>query len=358
MENSQRIKNLIEQSPVIKIAVPKNIGADSFPASTALFYALKKVTKEVFLTPLETPAKFKFLKEDFSFNKKTNDLVISVREIDQKIDRVFYEKTREGLKIHLRSPQGIIPKENIYFESQYPERDQKEDKYDLLIIFQEKGGSLLTEGKQLPDKKTIIIEREQNSFSEKVLDFINCLEKDVFDKKVSTHLLTGIIAENDQYQSFQNKPDLFEKIIFLINKGADYKEIIPHFYSNLGSKESLLFKRAIKKINFQGKENIACINLEDKDLQETGSSIKDLPFVLEKLKTDFLFLKNFMVTWQKANSPVVTRVVFYAEDENILGRLTARFLGKRKGKGVLFSLEESDARKAREKIIKAIDQTV
>ncbi len=358
MDNSQRAKNLIEQSHVIKISVPKDIGADSFPASTALFYALKRLGKEVFLTPLTAPDRFKFLKETFDFDKEPNDLIVSVRETEGKIDQVFYEKTDEGLKIHLRPLTGIIPKENISLESQYSGREQPAKDYDLLITFQEKNRSLLVETTQSLNKKTIIIERENNSFSEKTLDLIQSLEKDLFDKKVSNCLLAGIMFENNEYQSFQNRPDLFEKIIFLINRGADYKEIIPHFYNSLSSTKSLLFKKAVKKIRFQGKENVACIILDKEDFQETGSTIKDLPFILERLKTDFLFLKNFMVLWQTANSPVITQTVFYTQDDEILNRLNNHFKGAIKGKGLLFSLAEEDTQKAKAEIIRVIDQAI
>ena len=68
MENYEQAKKLIQESKNINILPTQNLRADSFSASVALFYALKKLNKKVSLILDNAPNEFRFLTQNSQKN--------------------------------------------------------------------------------------------------------------------------------------------------------------------------------------------------------------------------------------------------------------------------------------------------
>lgn len=326
MENYNRAKKLIEESQNIYIFPSQDFRADSFPASVALFYALKKLNKRVNLILTEIPKEFHFLAENLQINPLPQDFVISIKEKEAKVSQVFYEKMENELKIYLRTSKGILNKENIYLKNQNLNQNGLFPRSDLLITLGIKN-----------------LQKLGNNFQENlplILNIDNQIENENFGKI--------ILKENPSV----SLSDIILKLLRTMG------EEVPEEDNHLSSPESLLFERILKKIKFKGERNIACALLEKEDFKETNSHASDLSFSLRKLKSEFSPLRDFLLLWQNYNSPLVVKGVFYSSNpsEEPGQKILEHFEGKQKGKGILFFLPEEKLVIARDKILKIIEE--
>ena len=324
MENYEQAKKFIQESKSIHILPAQNLRADSFSASVALFYALKKLDKKVDLILDNIPSELRFLSQSFQRNSSLQDFTISIKEKETKVSQVSYEKIENELKIHLKTSDGrMIRKEDVYFENDNFVQDKLFSDSDLLITL---GVKSFTE----------IEDNFQNNFSN-ILNIDNQIENTEFG---------GI--------NLKERPDIMlsDIIVKLLRtiRQDDYEK-----NNYLESPQSFLFEKILKKIKIKGKENIACIILENKDFEETNSQSSDLPFSLTKLKNEFPAIKDFLILWQEKDFPIITKCIFYSPN-NILGeKILERFEGEQKGNGILFFVREEYIPEARDKILKIIE---
>jgi len=324
MENYEQAKKLIQESKSIHILPAQNLRADSFSASVALFYALKKLDKKVDLILDNIPSELRFLSQSFQRNSSLQDFTISIKEKETKVSQVSYEKIENELKIYLKTSDGrMIRKEDVYFENDNFVQDKLFSDSDLLITL---GVKSFTE----------IEDNFQNNFSN-ILNIDNQIENTEFG---------GI--------NLKERPDIMlsDIIVKLLRtiRQDDYEK-----NNYLESPQSFLFEKILKKIKIKGKENIACIILENKDFEETNSQSSDLPFSLTKLKNEFPAIKDFLILWQEKDFPIITKCIFYSPN-NILGeKILERFEGEQKGNGILFFVREEYIPEARDKILKIIE---
>jgi len=346
MENYSRAKKLIEESQNIYIFPSQDFRADSFPASVALFYALKKLNKRVNLILTEIPKEFHFLAENLQINPLPQDFVISIKEKEAKVSQVFYEKMENELKIYLRTKRGTLNEKNVYFENQNlnPVRDF-ENKIKAQLVGNISNG--VNQNGLFPQSDLLItlgienLQKLGNNFQENlplILNIDNQIENENFGKI--------ILKENPSV----SLSDIILKLLRTIG------EEVPEKDNHLSSPESLLFERILKKIKFKGERNIACALLEKEDFKETNSQASDLSFSLRKLKSEFSPLRDFLLLWQNYNSPLVVKGVFYSSNPEEPGqKILEHFEGKQKGKGILFFLPEEKLVIARDKILKIVE---
>jgi len=325
MENYEQAKKLIQESKSIHILPAQNLRADSFSASVALFYALKKLDKKVYLILDKAPNELRFLSQSFQNNSSClKDFTISIKEKETKVSQVSYEKIENELKIYLKTSDGkMIRKEDVYFENDNFVQDKLFSDSDLLIT--------------LGVKSFIEIEDNfQNNFSN-ILNIDNQIENTEFG---------GI--------NLKERPDIMLSDIIVkllrIIRQDDYEK-----NNYLESPQSFLFEKILKKIKIKGGKNIACIILENKDFEETNSQSSDLSFSLTKLKNEFPAIKDFLILWQEKDSPIITKCIFYSPNNTLVEKILERFEGEQKGNGILFFVREEYIPEARDKILKIIE---
>lgn len=324
MENYEQAKKFIQESKSIHILPAQNLRADSFSASVALFYALKKLDKKVDLILDNIPSELRFLSQSFQRNSSLQDFTISIKEKETKVSQVSYEKIENELKIYLKTSDGrMIRKEDVYFENDNFVQDKLFSDSDLLITL---GVKSFTE----------IEDNFQNNFSN-ILNIDNQIENTEFG---------GI--------NLKERPDIMlsDIIVKLLRtiRQDDYEK-----NNYLESPQSFLFEKILKKIKIKGKENIACIVLENKDFEETNSCSSDLPFSLTKLKNEFPAIKDFLILWQEKDFPIITKCIFYSPNNILVEKILERFEGEQKGNGILFFVREEYIPEARDKILKIIE---
>jgi len=325
MENYEQAKKLIQESKNINILPAQDLRADSFSASVALFYALKKLDKKVNLILDNAPDELRFLTQNSQKNSSLEEnFIISVNEKKTKVSQVSYEKTENELKIYLKTSDGkMIRREDICFENNDFVQDKLFSGSDLLIT--------------LGVKSFMEIENNfQNDFSN-ILNIDNQIDNTEFGK-------INLKERPDTMLS-----DIIVKLLRAIKQDVYEKN------NYLGSPQSLLFEKILKKVKIKGEKNIACVILENRDFEETNSHSSDLSFSLAKLKNEFPSIRDFLILWQEEGSPIITKCIFYSPDGKLGEKILEKFEGERKGNGILFFVREEYIPEARDKVLKIIE---
>lgn len=361
MEEIKKIKKVVEKSQAISLFPSPDFRKDSFPASLALFYSLKKLGKNVNLLSRDYPKRFSFLIKKEEVNFPEADFLISIKQVNTKISQLFYEKREDGLVLYLKTNGETLKKENIDI--------QPLDLGNLLLtlgvedlkkvkkFLRKEPKFLINIDNQLDNKNygdLNLVELSVSSLSEIVFDIISTIDKNLFDEKISNCLLAGILQGTSNFQNPKLSDQTFQKVSLLIEKGGDFKRITSQLYGGWGASSLRLFGRVLEKVNLSEDKELAWVVLTKKDFSEVEASPLDLRFTLEKLSSSLFPFKNFLVLWEGSNSPSLTRGVFYGPGKKIIEKILTRFTGEQKGDGVLFTAEESEPQKVKDEIINLI----
>ena len=216
------LKSLIEKSQNISIICSQE-RIESIACALALFYTLKELKRNVNLEIKEIPEALKLLTPSLEHISCPKDFSISIPKSTANISQISYEKTDKDLKISFKIKEGNVKKQDISFSFNQPNPD-------LLISLglknQQKTGyfSILNIDNQKENVNfgRINIVDPEKTLSELTLNVINSFN--VKDKKIFTSLMIGtIISLNSSTLPNSN---------YLMEKGADGKEILENFYKH------------------------------------------------------------------------------------------------------------------------------
>ena len=355
------IKNIIETAQNITLLPSPELEKDTFPASLAFFYGLKKLGKNVNFLCENLPEKFNFLiKKDipipliksFDCLMSSRNFLISIKESETKLSQIFYQKTEEELNLYLKTDRDGLKKEDISFGPLDLECflfcfGVKNFRQIKDIFKEEKWNSIINIDNENDNENygEINLIQPYCSFSEIVFDILETLDQKLFDDTdVLNSLLTGIAQENSN--SRDNNPDnskIFQKINFLMEKGANWQEIIfsPRELENNSC--SRLFKKILNKLTFSYEKNISWLILQEQDFKESGASPTDLAFSFKKLIFSNFPFQNLLCLWPDWG-------IFYSFQKQISEKVQSHFQGEKKGNGILFKTV-LDAQKVKDEIL-------
>jgi len=362
MDNLKKTRKTIEKYDNIAILPNPKAEKDSFPAALAFFYALKKLGKNVSMLSNKHNKAFDFLTEKtLSKQQQKADFLISINENGAKLSDLFYEKTQIGINLFLKT-EGELKKEDINFEKL--SQKKLEDAEILITIgitsFNEVQGFLKKDPEYIinidnnPLNENFghanIIEPESITVSEVVMHTLSFISEDLFDKKISTQLLAGIMKQTSHLKDSLS-PQTFQKIGFLVEQGADLKTISKEFGSKINENTVHLFGEILIKTHFSESNNLGWVLLKEADFIKTNSTPRDLKFTLEKISSSLFPFKNFLILWEQHASPITVRGVFYSPIKNLSKEIASSFNGIIKGKGVLFDTNESNLQIVKDKVL-------
>lgn len=361
MQDLQKLKQIIKESQNISILPSPDFRKDSFPASLGLFYSLKKLGKNVNLLAEDYPRKYDFLVKKEKFCPSKADFLISIKEARTKLAHLFYEKTTTGLNLFLKTNGGELKQEDISLEpldSGGPLITVGVADFKTTEKFlKEEPSSLINIDNQLENEnygRINLVTADSPTLSEIAFDFLESIDRQLFDANASNALLYGIVHGTSSFQNLKTNSQTFQKVSFLIERGANLKEITSHLYGQVGTNSLRVFGRVLSKLNVSEKHDIAWALLKKEDFDQTESSSADLRFTLEKLSSGIFPFQNFLVVWEAASSPLFVQGVFYSPNSKMIEKVLVKLKGSQKGNGVLFRTKETDLEKIKDKIIDSI----
>ena len=359
VEEMKKVKKVIERSQNIGLCCSPEFRKDSFPATLALFYTLKKLEKNVNFLNKKYPLKFNFLIKKERIHFAQADFLIGIKEAGTKISQLSYEKTDSGILLYLKTDGGELKKEDIFF--------QPLKSYDVLIsvgveklekikaLINEKPKFLINIDNQIENKNfgdVNIVEVSPPSLSEIIFEIIRLIDDKLFDREISNCLLCGIIQGTSNFQDLKINSQTFQKVSFLMEKGANFNELVSRLYGLKEETYLRLFGKVLSKIKIIEEKNLGLVVLKKEDFSEIKSSPFHLKFTLEKLSSSLFPFQNFLCLWESINSPPITKGVFYSPNKRMIEKFLENFAGEQKGNGILFVSKEPNIEEVKEKILK------
>ena len=343
MNDFYQASELTKKSQNILISLPKEVDGDNFCGALALFYRLKELGKKVNLVSPRFPEKFRFLEEEEAFGPQNqNNITISINTKGGRIDKIHYEKDTQELKFYLNLKEGGVELENVSFK-------EEEERRDLTIFLEQE--NLSFESKER-DNQTIIVKNSLGSISGLIKEFLETFGEGLMTEKIATCLLTGLIFYAQNFRNSKIDAGFLGEASLLIKKGGDYQEIIKNLYKNNSLSEIKLLGQVFSKLKINEKTAWSCLSQED--FQRSNSSSKDLGFVLEALKSNFLLPQTIFILWESYGARVIIKGIFYSTKKDLIEKLLKNYKGLSKGNGALFLDRENDLQGAEEKLLELI----
>jgi hypothetical protein len=362
----KRVKELITNSTSIYIAPSPALEKDSFPASLALFYSLRDLEKNVNLLVDKIPERFSFLANKKEFQLGEVNFLISIREKRARITQISYQKTDHKTNLYLKTSGGLLKKEDVSLKPLSP-------KGALITL----GVSQLAEIEPRLERKNIeavinidnktensgygdinLISPQETTFSEMVLDLLKIVSPHGFGEKVSNALLAGLIQEISLAKNKKLNPQIFKKISFLMEKGANYQKIASNLHALEKENSFKLFQRVLNKLDFLPEQGLGWASLTREDFRQTNTYPKNLSFVIEKLISGIFPFQNLLLLWESKNSPSTVWGVFYSPEEQVLEKIKRLFGAERKGNGLVFKLKNNSQTEAPQQISEIIAESL
>lgn len=357
-------KNLVERSQNILILPASEPQGDSACSALALFYTLKKLGKNANIKIGELPEKFRFLANNYASPNK--DFVISVNTEGKEISQMRYEKNGNDLKIHLALNKGQLNSQDVSFVP-LPSQEVFTQDCDLLISLGIQSLENIPQNLWTMPILNLDNQPQNENFGEvNLIEMTSSLAEittnlikliggpDLFNKEISTCLLTGIIWSSQNFRNSKTRPKTFETSAFLIEKEANHQEIIQHLYKQKSISQIRLLGKVLENLNFYEPKEIYSADIKESDFKECKAGSKDLAFVFEELKFHFRYLPNLLILWESHASPPITKGIFYSPNQDYVRKMTENFESSSKGSGVLFLIRETDLNIAKEKVLQVL----
>ena len=241
MENYKEAEKTIEGSQNIWIFPSENL-PDSIPASLALFYTLKKLSKNVNLFLESFPKNIEFLVPSLDNINYPGEFIISIKNSNEDISQLYYEKNENGLKLFFKIKKGIIKKENISFDWTWGKPDliitigfkkinEINPPHHFLYLNSEGSGgqkipilNIDAQNKNQKFGKINLIDQD-STITEITTQLIKSIDENLFEENISTCLLTGFILISENFSKPKNLPQIFERVVFLIKKQGSWQKV-------------------------------------------------------------------------------------------------------------------------------------
>jgi nanoRNase/pAp phosphatase (c-di-AMP/oligoRNAs hydrolase) len=320
-EIHNQIKQLIDKSKRILITTSQRFSGDGLSSCLALAHVLKKLNKqsEIIIEAFNVPAEFKFLPGVEVVNgevKKLKKYLITLDISQTGLDELAYDIEEGNLRIHLAPKRGVFNANDLKFQT-------SEFSFDLIFIMGaqdlESLGSLYDNHRDLFYKIPVInidnspqndnyghlnlIDLTATSTTEIIYELIKNWSINLFDDKIATCLLTGMISATRSFKTENVSPKSLTVASELMRYGANRQEIINRLYQTKTIPTLKLWGKILTRLQSLPEKKLLWSKLDPHDFTETGASPLQIQGVVDELIA--------------ANPAVETIALFYQTDFNL-----------------------------------------
>ncbi len=387
-------KKLIEESENIFILPSNNILNNAFGSCLALFYTLRKLNKKVNLLAEKIPEKFYFLTN----LPYSSDFVISIDSSEKEISEIRYKKTKKTLQLYLVVKKGVLSEKDIYLNTPESSNFALVEPKDLSVFYQSstsyEQNLLITLGIQslraltllkknfLQDAeifsenpilnidnhplnenfgKVNLVKTDSFTLAEILTEFTKSIDQTLFDKSISTCLLSDIITSTQNFQNPKTNLKTLETASFLIKTGAELQKIyqelsLTHNTEKIKSFSQVQFLgHILKKLNLDEKKKLIWISLNNQDFKKSKTNSKDLGWVVKELKIHFGDAFSFLILWESYyNSKPLIKGLIYSPKSNLINTILKNFKGISETKKAIFFISDKNLNSAEKKVLKIL----
>ena len=360
-ETYQKIEGLIATSSRVLLVSGLKCPMDTLPTALALARLLEEAGKSaVLFYPWEIPPSLHFLHfEGFHTPKLliASDYILTIDTRTHPVEKIGYQKDEDFLRIVItpttpwakegspavsRAPHPfdliitigvqkledihIYTPENVPFFRETPiiniDVDQSNTKYGTLCLGEE----------------------EALSCAEHATRLAKIIWEEHLASDTATALLTGIIAQTNNFQHPKINPQALFSAAYLIAKRANRLAIIRSLYKTKPLELIRLWGKLVSRLQYNEEAGIGWSVLGRQDFEETNSSPAYIPRLIEEVKNNFSQAKYLVLAWeapslsQGSSSNRICGLI-YAAHEKLLEPLLGRVEGTREENTLFVNLE-------------------
>lgn len=359
MEDTEKIKNTLQNAKNIGLFVADNPDNDTIGAFLALFFSLKNIGKKPFLINQE-PLK----KINFFLQKSTKEKIVFSFLGDPL--EITYEKAPGQTNIYLTPRNNPVSLENFSFRKIQTKEDPltiENINFDLLITIGVPNYSQIEKNftgnpdalyqcdiinidNNLANQNYGDINIVEDNFclSQTMACLIYRLGQDFLNKKVGDSLIFGLANSPKNSRSKKN----IITYAWLLKNKAEFGLAMDNKNSELSYKIKLLGKTIENLDKTALQEHSFYFSFLDKN-NFSKASAKDLIFITEKMK-NFFHLPSFLLVWEGQKQENI-KGLFFSNDYLLIDKFKKTFTGSFKETGGLFDLKTNDLNQAKKTIL-------
>ena len=276
-------------------------GVDAVASSLALRYALAKLQKpaEIAADGFAPHAHINFLDTEIQIQSAApalRRLTISVDLTRGKVSDLSYDIKDGKLKIFLTPDNGMLSPQDISSEN-------SDFKHDLIITVDSHNlnslGGLYSGASELFFKQPIInidhnnnnehfgqlnmVDFSASSNAEIIFEVLEAMDGNLFDEKIATLLLAGIISKTHGFKLATVTPKTLNIASKLIAMGAKREEIVHNFYRTREIPTLKLWGRALARLKSEKSKKLVWSILTKADFVQSGAEAGVLSDVIQEL---------------------------------------------------------------------------
>jgi len=262
-------------------------------AAEALLFSLKHFGKNANLKPFSFVSQAALPKQfPADKNRDRADFLISIKEGGTKLAQLFYEKTESGLNLFLKTKGRALKKEDIILQ---PLKAEK-----LLICV------------GLPSL----------DYSTGNNAFYNYFVLNIDNNNQNKHF--GDI--NMVYPGEQLEIIVFSLIKEIVRDFWQNQFVSQAYQNESGHKEKPLLLRVVSRLMWKPQKELLFCPLSLMDFRVTGTTAKNLAFVLKQIVNGPFLFQRFLLLWEQNSSPLTVKGVFFARyKDDVFAVLSQRF---------------------------------
>jgi nanoRNase/pAp phosphatase (c-di-AMP/oligoRNAs hydrolase) len=364
--NKEELLDQIKRTKNPVIILPDIADNEITCAGLGLYSILKEKNKKVSLVSYKKPGpKLAFLENINEIKEKidsTRSFVLSFDTSKNEIKNVQYERVRNKLNIYVTPQKGTIDPKDFYLAS-------GQFKYDLVIILgavelqdvgicYEKNADLFFDLPVVNIDYHIaneqygqinVVEVKSSGVSEIIAEIFNNIGVSL-PQAATDCFYTGILEATESFQSPRTTPKTLMTAANLIDKGANYKEIVRKLYKTQNLDSIKLWGRLMAKIKEDTSLNLAWITAQKEDFANTKMTTIQLRSIFDKIRNNYNKTGTLMLLWENRNG--FTKGLIQNSNQEFFRDL---FKGVQWGNAVIFEINEILSR-AEEKILKTLKE--
>ncbi len=318
---SDAIKNLLEASPRVLVALEPGAGEAKFLASKALKEILRAAGKNVFLWP-EPPRSFSEKFSAILTDEPSPELPQKIKiKIPKSIplDELRYEDEGDSFCVI------ISPKENLEPGSIRIEKAPYE--MDAAFLFVEEENDFEKTGapvKNPPREKRVFLTRGPKTFAEKVAEIKTALDPETQISAASATALLASLFSETEYLRKASGPETFALAGSLISSGADKKAVDLILKRANTLKTAQLLGRALARTTIEEGLKTSWTFLTRKDFEKTGflPSEENIASLAPEIRAAVTEQQNLILCFE---TPPGVAVFFESLDARTLNYVAGHF---------------------------------
>ncbi len=335
LNEKEQFKQLVSDSHHVLVVFDNSENIDAIASALALSQFLEKMNKAVDIacSDFVIPKNINFLEGVKNIKNELTHLqklIVKVDISNAKIENLSYDIKDNWLSIYLTPKNGLLTKNEL-------RTAQSTYKYDLIITLEtpslENLGKIFLNNTDLFYRTNIInidchttnerygqlnyIDSNATSISEIIFQLAKHLYEPSLNEKVSTTLLTGMIAATHSFKTNNVTPLTLQLASELINHGANRERIIQNLYRTRSLSALKLWGCVLSKLKIDSSNHFAWSSISKEEFAHAGAKQDDLKDIIPELIS---------------NSPEVDMTMLLYETENKEGqKIISGILHSKKG---------------------------